>query len=75
MESLGLSKYVQVLKQQDLNDPEALALLTDDDLKDMQVDLLYRVYCIFCLTAYMSVLVFVASKCHVNFSGGYTVFT
>ena len=37
MESLGLSKYAQVLKQQEFADPEALVLLTDEDLKEMQV--------------------------------------
>ena len=37
MESLGLSKYAQVLKEQEFADLEALVLLTDEDLKEMQV--------------------------------------
>jgi hypothetical protein len=37
MECLGLCKYAQVLKQQEFADPEALVLLTDEDLKEMQV--------------------------------------
>jgi len=37
MESLGLSKYVQVLKEQEFGNREALVLLTDEDLKEMQV--------------------------------------
>jgi len=37
MESLGLSKYAQVLKEQEFADLEALVLLTDENLKEMQV--------------------------------------
>jgi DNA-binding beta-propeller fold protein YncE len=37
MESLGLSKYAQVLKEQEFANREALVLLTDEDLKEMQV--------------------------------------
>ena len=37
MDSLGLSKYAQVLKEQEFADREALVLLTDEDLKKMQV--------------------------------------
>ena len=43
MESLGLSKYAQVMKQQEFTDPETLVHLTDEDLKEMQAPFLVSV--------------------------------
>jgi hypothetical protein len=37
MADIGLQKYTDVLKQQELTDPEALAHITDDDLKELNV--------------------------------------
>ena len=37
MDSIGLAKYTEVLKQQELTDPESLAHVTDDDLKELNV--------------------------------------
>ena len=37
MESIGLQKYTDILKQQELTDREALAHITDDDLKELNV--------------------------------------
>jgi hypothetical protein len=37
MESIGLGKYTEVLRQQELTDPESLSHVTDDDLKELNI--------------------------------------
>lgn len=37
MESIALGKYTEVLRQQELTDPESLSHITDDDLKELNI--------------------------------------